>query len=288
MRLKQGRLKPSTLKTYTKDFNGTFKPWSRKPIADLTPETVISIHRKRSSESKARADGAIRLLRALFNYVNEMSDDPKKLPDPIAKFNNHRLWNNVPRRKTALSVDSIPEFIRKLESDKNRTSADAVLLLLYTGCRLNEILGMRWDHVDLSCQTISIPENKSGRPIILPLNHEAARVLKSRSHQADQSTFVFPKDKSHLKSVRKCLLRHAPGITAHDLRRTFLTIGDAAGVGHYMLKMLVNHVPSKSDVTAGYIASDIDLMRQASNRITEMMAKSRPVNSFYQRSMSDS
>lgn len=276
LRLKQGRLKPSTITSYTNDFNGTFKSWSKRPIADLTPDVVVQLHKKRSFDSKARADGAMRLLRALFNYVNEMSDDPKKLPDPTKKLNKHRLWNNVPRRKTFLSLEQTPDFIRGLKEDTNRTSADAVLLLLLTGCRLNEVLGLRWRQVNLVQNTFSIPENKSGRPITLPLNRHAAQILQIRHSQVESSDFVFAKGKSHLKSVRKCLSRHASDLTAHDLRRTFLTVGDGIGIGHYMLKLLVNHMPSKSDVTAGYISSDIELMRQASNRIADMLISGNP------------
>ena len=78
-------------------------------------------------------------------------------------------------------------------------------------------------------------------------------------------------DNLNLPIVRKCLARHAPELAAHDLRRTFLTAGDNVGVGHYMLKLLANHMLSKSDVTAGYITSDLVQMREASNRIASKL-----------------
>lgn len=271
LKMKQGKLKASSIKSYTNDFNSTFKAWANRPIADLTADIVIQLHQKRSLNSKARADGSMRLLRALFNYVNELSDDSRKLPVPIHKLNKHRLWNNVPRRKTALSADRIPHFINALKADKNRASADAVLILLFTGCRLNEVLGLRWSQINLLHKTFSIPENKSGRPITLPLNNHASSILEARKTLAENSDYVFTRGNTRLKSVRKCLSRHTPDLTAHDLRRTFLTVGDSAGVGHYVLKLLVNHVASKTDVTAGYISSDIELMRQASNRIADIL-----------------
>jgi integrase len=39
-----------------------------------------------------------------------------------------------------------------------------VELLLFTGCRLSEVLGMRWEHIDLTAETIVLPNTKAGRP----------------------------------------------------------------------------------------------------------------------------
>jgi integrase len=119
--------------------------------------------------------------------------------------------------------------------------------------------------------TIRITENKSKRPVSLPLNQYAAQLIESRYLSRAKSDYVFSYNNTHLKSIRKCLARHAPELAAHDLRRTFLTAGDSQGVGHYVLKLLVNHAVSKSDVTAGYITSDFFQMREASNKIASKL-----------------
>ena len=52
----------------------------------------------------------------------------------------------------------------------------------------------------------------------------------------------------------------------HDLRRTFLTIADAQDLSAYAIKKLANHKMA-ADVTAGYIVSDVERLRDPMNKI---------------------
>lgn len=52
----------------------------------------------------------------------------------------------------------------------------------------------------------------------------------------------------------------------HDLRRTFPTIADAQDLSAYAIKKLANHKMA-ADVTAGYIVSDVQRLRDPMNRI---------------------
>ena len=47
----------------------------------------------------------------------------------------------------------------------------------------------------------------------------------------------------------------------HDLRRFFITVAEGLDVSSYAVKTLVNHSLG-SDVTAGYIAPDVDRLRK--------------------------
>ena len=50
----------------------------------------------------------------------------------------------------------------------------------------------------------------------------------------------------------------------HDLRRTFLTVADLLNISSYAIKKLANHKMT-SDVTAGYIISDAERLREPMN-----------------------
>jgi hypothetical protein len=54
----------------------------------------------------------------------------------------------------------------------------------------------------------------------------------------------------------------------HDLRRTFLTIGESLDIGMLTLKRLANHKTQEHDVTSGYIIATEDRLRVAANSIT--------------------
>jgi integrase len=51
-----------------------------------------------------------------------------------------------------------------------------VRLLLFTGCRLREILHLRWEHVDIERGCLFLPDSKSGRRTVI-LNAPALAVL---------------------------------------------------------------------------------------------------------------
>ena len=54
--------------------------------------------------------------------------------------------------------------------------------------------------------------------------------------------------------------------TIHDLRRTFATLAEDAGVRDYTLKRLLNHSGGR-DVTAGYYVPDVNALRDPMNKI---------------------
>lgn len=52
----------------------------------------------------------------------------------------------------------------------------------------------------------------------------------------------------------------------HDLRPTFLTSADAQDLSAYAIEKLANH-KMPADVTAGYIVSDVERLRDPMNKI---------------------
>ena len=58
------------------------------------------------------------------------------------------------------------------------SSPAALRLLLFTGCRLREILHLRWEHVDIERGCLFLPDSKSGRKTVI-LNAPALAVLNA-------------------------------------------------------------------------------------------------------------
>ena len=54
----------------------------------------------------------------------------------------------------------------------------------------------------------------------------------------------------------------------HDLRRTFITIGESLDISAYALKRMLNHKMT-NDVTAGYIITDVERLRAPMQKITD-------------------
>ena len=67
--------------------------------------------------------------------------------------------------------------------------------------------------------------------------------------------------------------------TMHDLRRTFITMAESLDISAYAVKRLVNHKMT-SDVTAGYIISDVERLRKPMQLITDSLLKFIGVQKF--------
>lgn len=175
----------------------------------------------------------------VIRNVAELVEPPKKAKHDI----------------TPLTVDQVKLF---LEKSKNHRFYPAFLLEAYTGLRRGELLGLRWQDVDLSQKTISIrksltrtktagiridePKTKASRRQI-PLTSEVVEVLKSlRLSQIEEklmagpayinNDFVFcsplgrPIDPRYFGRQFTKILKEAglPIITFHDMRHTHATL----------------------------------------------------------------
>ena len=80
-------------------------------------------------------------------------------------------------------------------------AAAAIRLLVLTGCRRNEILGLRWADVDFDAGELSLADSKTGARIV-PLPPAAAEVLAALPRVLD-NPWVFPGKKrgTHQRNI---------------------------------------------------------------------------------------
>ena len=67
----------------------------------------------------------------------------------------------------------------------------AIKLLMLTGRRLNEVLGLQWAWVDLSAKLLRLPDTKSGS-LTVSLNDAACELLRGLKEKADGNQYVIP------------------------------------------------------------------------------------------------
>lgn len=125
-----------------------------------------------------------------------------------------------------------------------------VLLALNTGLRRGELFSLCRRQVDLDACRITVKgiTSKSGRSRYIPLNNEAAMVMKSWLSQSDsESELVFPAASGRsLQTVRRAwtsVLSKA-GITdfrLHDLRHHFASRLVMRGIDLYTVSTLLGH-----------------------------------------------
>jgi integrase len=144
------------------------------------------------------------------------------------------------------------------------TAAAALRLLLFTGCRLREILYLKWEYVDLERGLLFLPESKTGRKTVV-LNAPAVAVLAGLDRNGP---YVVPGDdpekpRSDLKRPWAAIAKRAglEGVRLHDLRHTYASFGAGSGLGLPIIGKLLGH--SQPATTARYAHLDNDPVRRA-------------------------
>jgi len=151
-------------------------------------------------------------------------------------------------RSRYLTPEETQRLLKSIREDGNRLAADAILLLLLTGARRNEISHAKWEFVHWEPKTLFVPLSKSGRPRSIVLNDSALAVLKSITPIAD-NPYIFPSP----LTGRPCpslffpweRMRERAGLPAlrlHDLRHSFASFLVNRGVSLYVVQQLLGHV----------------------------------------------
>ena len=136
--------------------------------------------------------------------------------------------------------------------------ASAIRLYLLTAQRKHEILGMRWDEIDLASGWWTIPSEraKNGLAHRVWLNASAQRLLKELRLRSAGSLFVFPSPRGDqpIATAQKPLvrIREAAGVDfgIHDLRRTSASHMTGMGISRLTVSKILNH--AEKGVTAVY------------------------------------
>ena len=145
---------------------------------------------------------------------------------------------------------------------------NAIRLLLFTGCRLREILNLRWKEVDLQRGFLFLPDSKTGQKAVV-LNEAAISILRGSTRESD---YVIPgDDPDHPRHDLKRPWKHIRAVAGiedvrlHDLRHTHASVGAAAGFGLQIVGKLLGH--SSPQTTQRYAHLADTPVRRASNAI---------------------
>ncbi len=274
-------LKPTTVFDYRRVMRESFPDWQDKPILSITKDKVEKRHKELGERSLARANLSMRVLRALFNFAMGKYEDSQGrsliTENPVKRLSQIRCWYRVNRRQTIIKAHELKSWFQGVMQLPNDTLRDYLLLMLFTGLRRQEAATLKWSDVDLTGKTLTVRDTKNHQDHTLPLSGFLFGLLKTRSEKASNE-FVFPGSGAGgyivepRKQMAKVTVASGVNFILHDLRRTFTTIAESLDISAYAVKRLVNHKIS-SDVTDGYIISDVERLRKPMQKITDYLLK---------------
>lgn len=225
-------------------------------------------------------DGAarkvVRDLSAVFSFAQRRRI---VTANPVATASVRKTDN---RRERYLSVEEVKRLgaaLEELEAEgANKKAIDIVRLLALTGCRRNEIAGLKWSEVDFALGRLVLADSKTGRSV-RPLPAPAAALLKALEEQrvSTEESWVFPAKwgDGHFqgvkgvwsKAVKKAGL---PGVTPHVLRHSIGSAAASTGESIQLIGAILGHANSRS--TSLYSHIQHDPARMAADRVTAPIA----------------
>lgn len=260
-----------------------FADWQKIPLQTISKEMVFKRHKKIGEEvGNTTANIALRLLRTVYNFAMLANDTLP--PNPVRTLSLSKSWFKDVRRQTVIKPTQLKAWHDAVLLIENSGIRDYLFLLLFTGMRKQEGLTLKWENVDFQENVITVPETKSGRPLVIPISDYVSELLKARKKRTEESIWVFPSigKTGHLVEPKKSVawVGKKSGVTfmLHDLRRTFITIAESLDISAYAVKQLVNH-SSSGDVTAGYIVMNVERLRDPMQKIASYITSRIKVES---------
>jgi integrase len=216
----------------------------RIPLETLTRQDVTTFHHA-MRETPIAANRAVALLSKMMNLAERWG----LRPDGSNPCRHVEKYPETKRRRF-LSDDELAqvgEVLDAAEREGTETPAAiaAIRLLLLTGARLGEILGLRWDQVDREARCIRLRQSKTGAKEI-PLGAAALAVLDSIKRTASPWVIAGREPGCPLVNLHKPWRRirkgaGIAGVTLHDLRRTAASAGASVGLTLEAVGQILGH-----------------------------------------------
>jgi integrase len=275
--------RPATQRDYQGILDAYVRPkLGRIKVADLAHSDIDALHREVSRRAPYRANRTVAVLSRMMNLAIKWQwriDNPAR---GIERAPEHK-------RDRFLSPGEVARLAQVLRSHPERTSANAILLLLLTGARKSEVLGARWEQFDLENAVWTKPSahTKQKKDHRVPLSAPALALLIEINQEVNCSAnktmnrgvierstcpeYVFPgKNGRPLTEIKRmwssiCQRAGLSDIRIHDLRHTYASILASSGLSLPIIGALLGH--TQAATTQRYAHLIDDALRQATERV---------------------
>lgn len=164
------------------------------------------------------------------------------------------------------------EEVEKVWKIQEREWVDSILMFLYTGFRISELLGIKTAKVDLEGRTIQGgTKTKAGKDRIIPIHSKIFELIQRRVQEGNEYLFTLEGKKLTSSKyyekwnelMNELKLNHTP----HECRHTFRSRLDSAGANKVCIDLMMGH-KSKEVGERVYTHKTIEELKSAIELIT--------------------
>ena len=217
------------------------------PVAEVATSHVLQILEpiwKAKAETASRVRGRMEtILDAAKARGYRDGENPARWRGHIAQILPVRSRLTRGHHK-AMPYDAIPAFVGALHK-REAVAALALEFTILTAARTGEVIGAKWDEVDLDKAIWTIPASrmKAGKEHRVPLSPRAVEILKST--QGLRQEWLFPANKGGSLSgmaMSMLLRRMKVDVTVHGFRSGFRDwSAECTGYAHEVAEMALAH-----------------------------------------------
>lgn len=271
------RVKPSTAKEYRRNLERFILPaLGRLTVSGITRADVAKFHHD-LRHIPYQANRCLEVISKMFSLAELWG----LRPDGSNPRKHIRKYPEEKRERflSAAELRRVGEVLREMDVEgvELPSAILAVRLLILTGCRLNEIMTLKWDYVDFTDKVLRLPDSKTGAKVI-HLGQPAVELLKAAEQIEDNPWVVTGtlegKRLSDLQPFWQRVRARAglKDARIHDLRHTFASTAVAAGQGLPMIGKLLGH--TQVQTTARYAHLAADPVKSAANDVSSIIDRS--------------
>jgi integrase len=252
----------------------------RRRVADVTDDDAARLHRTITARpAPILANRVLALLSKMMTLaevwkVRPPGSNPCRFVERNPEHKTHRFLT----REQLLALGTVLAETERT-TDKTAPAYEppkmlaAIRLLLFTGCRKGEVLGLTWADVHLDAGVLDLPTSKTGRKLVT-LNAPACQLLAALPRTSE---YVFPGQRRGKPLVG---LPHAwhriraraglDGVRLHDLRHTYASAAAGLGASLPVIGALLGHTVPQT--TARYAGLADDPRRTAAEAVGKQLA----------------
>jgi integrase len=255
------RLKPGTATEYRRNLRRFILPaLGRLKVADVTRADVAKFHHD-LRHIPYQANRNLEVISKMFSMA-EMCGMRPDGSNPRLHIKKHP----EEKRERYLSQKELSDLGSVLNEAEEMGVDDiyaisAIRLLIFTGCRLNEIMSLKWTEVDLANSCLRLSDSKTGARVV-HLGPPALDLLKNLKRQPKNPWVVCGKiPGTNRKEIQKFWqrIRKRAGIEdvrIHDLRHSFASNAVAQGMSLPMIGKLLGHTQVQTTARYAHLAAD--------------------------------
>lgn len=256
---------PSLHKMKIKDIKSNHLKEVMKSISHMSPESQARVKSifKNVFAFALENDIVQKDYSQFVNVDRTKQTDTKKKKKYFTREEVELIFNNL---------DFEVEYPYGVKHYTTMNLTDSVVILIYTGMRISELLNLKCEDIDLEARTIHVHGTKTDNAErVVPIHKNVIPYIKARMgktylfENVNGKRFVY---KTYLYTFFQAYMEHL-GLEGkpHATRHTFVSLMDNAGVSarSVVLKRIVGH--SNDSVTEDYTHKEISMLIEAIDQL---------------------